>query len=89
KIVQYAEQIVDMHFNHAEQQKISRLSGAKQQKRIAVLSNKISRDIRSYIKDENLGIYGKAKLLKAVQSKLEANGLAMDSVTNIVNRLLH
>jgi hypothetical protein len=88
-IVQYAEQIVDTHFNHAEQQKISRLSGSKQQKRIDVLGNKLGRDIRTYIKDGKLGVYGKAKLLKAVQTKLETNGLPMDHVTIIVNKLLH
>ncbi|MCG8488113.1 MAG: hypothetical protein MI756_11655 [Chromatiales bacterium] len=88
-IVRYAEQTVDTHFGQVEQQKVSRLSGAKQQKRIDVLNNKLSRDIRSYIQDEKLGVYGKAKLLKAVQTRLEANGLTLDHVTSIVNRLLH
>jgi hypothetical protein len=88
KIVQYANQIVDTHFNHAEQQKLSRLSGTKHKKRIDVLSNKLSRDVQSYLQDEKLGVYGKAKLLKTIQTKLEANGLAMDHVTNIVTKLL-
>ncbi|TQV82770.1 hypothetical protein [Aliikangiella coralliicola] len=88
KISQFAHEIVATHFTEVEKRKIESSVDAKREKRVKALTSKLKSDVIRFKKTENLGVYGKAKLLKDIQTELDKHSLNSELTHYVINSLL-
>lgn len=88
KIVAFAEELVAKYFNESELKKIEQSTPSKAEKRARKLTSQIKREAADFSHLESLGIYGKAKLAKVVQSELQTKNIDADIISFVVNSIV-
>lgn len=87
--VQKADELIDKHFSEKEMKiLLSRTEVKKSMKRLEKIVSKLKVDARLWIEEHNPGVYGRAKLVQQIQSRIY--GMDFDDKTKdyVINRLL-
>ncbi|MGX5173611.1 hypothetical protein ACUR5C_06255 [Aliikangiella sp. IMCC44653] len=87
-ISKFASTTINNYLTKAELRKIRELSENKRDKRVKILVQNLKREFVIYSSDNQLGIYGKAKLAKVVQEEMQNMDLDENIISYIVNKLI-